>query len=434
MKIAFISYEYPPDTADGGIATYVHQSAKMLTQLGHHVEVFAGSRERSGSETEAGVITHRVKSLEQQDFAEPVGRLFAQRHADVSFDVLEGPDYAADAREAVKLVPEIPFVLKLHTPSILLLKLNYDKSHASILQKTYWYVASLLKRISPAWGYSPMGAAHRLHALKLNEIEHSHAFQADEIASPSRSLGKLLIDEWGLDAAKVSHVPYPYIPSEKLLKIPVNTQTNTITFIGRLEIRKGVIDLAQAIPQILQQFPKVKFRFVGAAEDSPNPRLDMRQYLEKMLRSYSHSIEFTGSVAPENVPDILANTDICVFPSLWENFPCVCLEAMAAGRGIVGTNAGGMADMLNTETVGRLIPPHSPKQISQSVIELLANPTLRMQLGQAARDRLLTEYNAQSVSVLQEKSYLRAIKHRQSQGIRFFKHQETILKTTTYAE
>ncbi|MBD2387216.1 glycosyltransferase family 4 protein [Cylindrospermum sp. FACHB-282] len=434
MKIAFISYEYPPDTADGGIATYVYQSAKMLSKLGHQVEVFAGSRERSGSEAEAGVITHRVKSLEQQDFAELVGRLFAKRHGDIGFDVLEGPDYAADAREAVRLVPEIPFVLKLHTPSILLLKLNYDESYASMLRKSYWYVASLFRRIRPAWGYSPMGAAHRLYTLKVNEIERSHAVSADEIASPSRSLGKLLVDEWGLDAAKVSHVPYPYIPCEELLKIPVDTQTNTVTFIGRLEIRKGVIDLAQAIPQILQQFPNVRFRFVGAAEPSPDPRLDMRQYLEKMLRSYSQSIEFTGVVAPKNLPDILANTDICVFPSLWENFPCVCLEAMAAGRGIVGTNAGGMADMLNTEKVGRLIPPHNPEKISQSVIELLANPNLRMQLGQAARDRLLTEYSAESVSALQETSYLRAIKQRQSQGARFRQHQETIHKTTTYAE
>ena len=48
MRIAFISYEYPPDTAAGGIATYARQAAHMLRDRGHAVEVFAASPHRTG--------------------------------------------------------------------------------------------------------------------------------------------------------------------------------------------------------------------------------------------------------------------------------------------------------------------------------------------------------------------------------------------------
>ncbi|MEH2108257.1 glycogen/starch synthase [Nostoc sp.] len=56
MKIAFISYEYPPDTAYGGIATYLYQAARVLQQRGHLVEVFAGSTYRTTTETENEIL------------------------------------------------------------------------------------------------------------------------------------------------------------------------------------------------------------------------------------------------------------------------------------------------------------------------------------------------------------------------------------------
>lgn len=415
MKIAFISYEYPPDTADGGIATYVYQASRMLVQRGHQVEVFAGSGVRSETTLEEGVTVHRIKVSDYKEFAKPIGKIFAERHASVAFDVLEGPDFGADAREAVRLVRDMPLVLKLHTPSRILLELNYYQAKANWVTKSYLYLTSLLKGIRPAWGYAPEGAAYRPLVLKADKIEHSHALQADEIASPSKALGNWLIQEWGLDRSKVHLVPYPYIPSEKYLQIPAQTQTNTVTFIGRLEIRKGVLDLAQAIPHVLQHVPEAKFRLVGAAEPSPNPRLDMRQYLEKLLKPYLKSVEFTGSLKPESISDILANSDICVFPSLWENFPCVCLEAMSAARAIVGTDSGGMADMLDSES-GWLIPPHNSEKIASALIELLSHPTKRIELGKAARERLLSEYSGSAIATVQEESYIRAIKRKQAIG------------------
>ena len=95
---------------------------------------------------------------------------------------------------------------------------------------------------------------------------------------------------------------------------------------------------------------------------------------------------------------------------------------MAAGRGIIATNAGGMADMLDEgeNEVGKLIPPRSSAKIAEAAIALLADPKLRMKLGQAARERLVTQYSAERISELQEASYSRAIQRRQLEGKRLY--------------
>jgi len=320
---------------------------------------------------------------------------------------LEGPEFQADAAYAVGLVPNIPLVVKLHTPK---------------------YMLDILGNPIQTWQAKTRVILGTIRQGKLPKLpkpynrytdpEYLHILDADEIAAPSLAIGEKLIGDWHLDKEKVANVPYPYIPSPNLLSIPIQTQTNVVAFVGRLEIRKGILDLAQAIPQILRKHPNVKFRFIGSPWPSPKRGLDMQQYLETRLRKYTKAMEFTGSVALDSIPLMLAATDICIFPSRWENFPNVCLEAMAAARGVVGSSAGGMAEMLDNDNFGRIVPPRSPQKIASAVIELLDNQELRMQLGQAARNRILTEYNTQRIGALQEASYQRAIERRRILGKR----------------
>lgn len=411
MKIAFISYEYPPDTAFGGIATYVYQMAQILHQRGHHVEVFTSSWQRNSSGPEQGILVHRICERDQLAFAERIALVFADRHQITRFDVLEGTEIGASARGAIQQVPDIPLVVKLHTPSFLINQINHIDPPFSL--KLRRFLGALRRGQKPTpfpqWHYD-------IH----QDLERWHTLQADEIITPSHQLGAKLIEQWHLPAERVVHLPNPYTPVADLLDIPVDTCTQRVTFIGRLEIRKGILELAQAIPQILRQFPQTKFRFVGAALPSPQPGLTMQEYLERQLWHWRQSLEFTGAIALDRIPDVLASTDICVFPSRWENFPNVCLEAMAAARGIVGSKAGGMADMLDGGQAGWLVPPCDSKVLATAIVSLLQDPELRMQLGKTARDRVLATYNQQQIGQLQEASYVRAIQRRQTIGLRTF--------------
>jgi glycogen(starch) synthase len=404
MKIAFISYEYPPDTGGGGIATYVEQAAKMLQNRGTLVEVFTASHYRSGVEIEAsGVKIHRIQLENKKLFANEIAPVFAERHALVKFDVLEGPDFCADAAGVIRLIPEIPLVVKLHTPNGICRQVQ----------------AATITEFLPKLRAN-LGAWHQwLNPGSIENIEKRHAHDADVIAAPSNLIAELLIKPWKLDHQKVDIFPLPYIPSAELLSIPIEQRAGqVITFIGRLEIRKGILELAQAIPDILKHCQDAKFRFVGKAGLSPDPKQNMQEYIEKLLHPYCYSLEFVGPVPNTQIPFILGQTDVCIFPSLFDSFGLVCLEAMAAGRAVIGSITSGMVEIINTDAVGRLISPNSPQQITQSTIELLQNPELRVQMGIAARERILQEYNLERIGDLQEKSYQIAIETRQRLGTR----------------
>lgn len=411
MRIAFISYEYPPDTAVGGIGTYVHQAAAMLSKRGHSVEVFAGSLSRDATYEDGQVLVHVIKTERSDSFNELAGRAFAARHHAARFDVLEGPEYEAGAVEAIRLVPDIPLVIKLHTPYYMIRQMNSSsadqvKENTSFVVLAKEYAKSLRRAVSP------------VRRDRMTDREYLHTVEADEINFPSRSIGRKVIREWGLDAGRASHVPYPYVPGPSLLNIPAETNTNTVTFLGRLEQRKGVLNLALAIPMVLKKHPKAKIQFVGKPTPSPDPSMNMREYLQQMLGPYSASVSFIDPVPLTAVPGVLAGTDICVFPSLWENFPNVCLEAMAAARGIVASSEGGMVDMLDYGRFGRVVSPRSPEQIARGISILLADPQRRQVLGLAARERVLSEYSFDRIGPIQERSYLRAIKHRKRLGPR----------------
>ena len=234
----------------------------------------------------------------------------------------KGPEYRAEAREAVRLVPDIPLVVKLHTPSYLLRSMN--TALYSPVRRTLSAAKSLLRRERPFYDYRPE-----------EDIERTHCLQADEIAAPSRTIGEIVAEKWRLDTEKLSVYPLFYVPAAPLLHVPVETQTNTVTYYGRLEMRKGVVDLANAIPLILKRCPQTRFRFVGRALTSPKMGQDMKAFLMQDMAPYAKSVGFHEPVPLEEIPALLSETDICVFPSLWENFPNTCLESMSAARALL---------------------------------------------------------------------------------------------------
>ena len=108
MRIAYISYEYPLDYSCGGIGTYVAQIARMMSRRGHEVEVFVHSPIRNGRLLRDGILEHCIQEADRRNFGIIAGQAFAARHRENPFDVLEGPEFNADARQAVALVPEMP--------------------------------------------------------------------------------------------------------------------------------------------------------------------------------------------------------------------------------------------------------------------------------------------------------------------------------------
>ena len=394
MRIAYISYEFPPDTAVGGIATYVFQITKTMSLRGHEIEVFCASNYRTSHEIIGTIQVTRILCSDRSAF-----HLFVLPFFDISnqkrkFDLIESPEFSADGLSVKLKYPQIPLVVKLHTPWFLIGMIN--NTYLTFYNKAWFIISGLLK----AKLYEPFWQPRK----KESDPDYLITKIADEIHTPSISLGDIVSNQWHIPRNNIHHLPYPYNADQQLLSIPINTATGRITYVGRLEIRKGLVALGKAIIKIIKLRPGVKFRFVGSIQSSPKKGVDMKAYLIGELQGNADSLEFL-EVSSNEIYKIYAETDICVFPSIWENFPNTCLEAMSAGRGIVASSNGGMKDMLADCDGGLLVNPLKKDEIALALLKLIDNPQMRMSLGKNAREKVLRAYNSQLIGELTEQRY-----------------------------
>jgi glycosyltransferase involved in cell wall biosynthesis len=409
VKIALVSYEFPPDTHHGGIATYTAQAARMLAARGHGVEVFAGSDDRQGTWTEDGFTVHRIRceSGGVATFRRRVADVLCPRYEALGgFDVLETPEVNGEAVECLRRLPRLAFVVRLHTPTYLVAQISDPPW--GWLQKARFVLGSLLRRHWPRFPKTSDAA---------DRFERAVAAAADEVVGPSSAIAERVGFDWRLRADRVAMVPNVFTPQRALLQLAPGASEPRVVFVGRLEPRKGVHHLAQAIPAVLRRHPQVRFRFVGRNVYWSAHAMQMQQHIETVCAGCLPSLEFTGEVRQDELPGHLASGAIAIVPSTWENFPNVCLEAMSAARAVIGSSAGGMRDML-AEGAGLLIPPGGPRAIAEAICRLLEDPALVNELALRGRRRVLANYGAQQVAPLQEQSYARAVARRRDAGPR----------------
>ncbi len=400
MRIAFVSYEFPPETGGGGIGTYLAQITRLLAAVGYEVEVFAGTAEKEPSEQLAdGVRVHRIPSAGSLTFRRDVVAPFVARHREKAFTVVEGTDFDAAALDIKLALPRLPYVVKLHTPRFVVDRLHW---RAPTLWQRLRIAAGALRR-----GRWPAGSPGIPSANAA--AEHQALTYADEIAAPSRFIAEAAQSWASLDTERISVFPYPYVPSAELLHIAPGGDHRRVTFVGRLEERKGVLDLAAAIPLVLHKLPALRFRFVGRDMPDPFGAASMTALLRDQLRRYLDRIEFTGARPPAELPRLLAETDILAAPSHWESFGLVCCEGLAAARAVIGAADTGMAEILDGGACGYLVQPRSPEALAEAILRLAHDASERRSLGELGRQRILDHYSAARVLPAQITSYRRAV-------------------------
>ena len=397
MRIGFISYEYAGVGAGGGIGTYVRNAAQMMSLRGHDVEVFCSADYVGQQIQQSGLRVNAIQSS-RDCFSENVRSYFSSRHGHLPFDVIEGPEYGADASGIRTDHPSLALVVRLHTPAELIEHIN--NSFVPISSKARFILGALRRGKVPKlwWQESFENDAERLHTL-----------DADAIASPSDAIAKQLVQDWKLPSENINIVPNAFEPSADLLKLVPTASEQSVLFLGRLEVRKGVMDLAKSIPRVLKVLPNANFTIVGRDLPFPGTNLSVGTMMRRHYRSAKARVTHLDAVENSRVPALLGASAIAVFPSVWEAFGYVLLEAMAAGRAVIGSSSGGMAEIIEDGRTGLLVPPHEPKALADAIIRLLKDPTLRHKMGLAAREHVIAQYNPNRIGPLQEHYYQAAI-------------------------
>ncbi|QXV67504.1 glycosyltransferase family 4 protein [Mucilaginibacter sp. 21P] len=396
MRLGYISFEHPLGQRGGGIGTYVDQVATIMAQRGHDIHVFTGfSGTAYSTKSLKNYVLHLVPAKSIDVFRLAVIPFFEQANDEKPFDAIESAEYGADGISIKKKHFKIPLVVKLHTPSFLVKQLNFTSP--SFTTKARFITGAIVRGRMPKLYWKE----------QLNhDIEKEIYLLADKVSSPSKSLAEIVANKWG--HREITIIPNPYVPPAEIHSLNISQEKDVcrVLFLGRLEKRKGIYYLLAAIPQIIEVNPNIIFHFVGSDQPSYKDSLTVRSLMEKRLHGYKKHLKFDGFIENQQLHNVFSESDLCIFPSLWENFPNVCLEAMAAGRAVIGTNNGGMAEMIDHLKDGYLIEPNSPAAITNAILALAGNPLLRLKLGTAARKKVLANYNAEVIGSMTEQFYL----------------------------
>jgi glycosyltransferase involved in cell wall biosynthesis len=189
----------------------------------------------------------------------------------------------------------------------------------------------------------------------------------------------------------VSMLPFTPTASQKI--------DHSLLFAGRLEKFKGVEYLLYALGAILALFPETILYVAGEGREMAELiSLAKELGIEK-------SVIFLGHLNSTRLAELYSKVTLALVPSVW---PEVCsragIEAMSAGRPVIGSNVGGSSDWLIDHKNGRLVPPKDSKAISDAVIDLFSNPAKLVEMSVAAREKAL-EYDVALHAIRIEKVY-----------------------------
>ena len=155
----------------------------------------------------------------------------------------------------------------------------------------------------------------------------------------------------------------------------------SILFIGGLVKLKSADLLIKAIPIIKKSIQNIRV-FIGGA----GPQEKELKNLVKEL-NIEENVKFLGFVSGDEKYSYYKSADICVFPSVYETFCIVCLEAMACGKPVVASDVGGIPFVVENGKTGFLFERGNVNELAEKVIILLKNKELRKKMGEAGRER-----------------------------------------------
>jgi D-inositol-3-phosphate glycosyltransferase len=186
--------------------------------------------------------------------------------------------------------------------------------------------------------------------------------------------------------------PHDMAEARSILGLPAQP-TPLVLLVGRIEPLKGIDALIRAVAMTRQQHPQLanlEAVIVGGASDQQPDQWNTEQVRLDQIRhelGIAHAIKFVGARPQSQLALYHAAADVVTMPSHYESFGMAALEAMASGRPVIATNAGGPATIITHGVNGLLTPPDNADELAKQLAYVLHDSHTAYQLGMAARQR-----------------------------------------------
>lgn len=396
MNICFLCRTYHQRA--GGVETYTYEMAKELAKQGHKVHIIteAGEEKYFLNHTPDSVKIHKVDfkqwefwgkwkvdklfPLSEMKYSLDLGKKIEEVVDKYKIDIIEAADgYIQGLRYSLSKNKKSPLIMRIH--------------------------GGICALMEDSWWTSSMSA--RIKRKVISSLERKAAISADNVSIVSEDFAARVHKYWGLNDQKFT-VIHNAIDAEEYTAGNKARKDLQVLFTGRLEERKGMEYLAKAIEDVAKVFPDVQFLFAGRNTKCFNN--GSKTWQEYILKHAPHkNIEFLGEVSQTRIIELYQTSTISVFPSVYEPFGIVALEAMACGCPTIATKSGGFTEIIHNNEEGILIPPRDSKALSEAIINLLKDKELRKKFSKNGIAKVKNKFNFNKIIEETLKSYERTI-------------------------
>ncbi len=413
MKILMLTWEYPPRVV-GGISRVVYDLSHRLIKDGHEVTVVTyKDGEAPYFEDDKGVKVYRVDNfmINPNNFIDWIMQM--------NFSMIS---------KASKIIEE---------------QGKFDIIHAHD-----WLVAYAAKTIKESFGIPIVSTIHATEAGRnsgihdevqryINDTEWMLTYESTEVIVNSNYMKNELQRLFGLPFEKINVVPNGintgmFVGVERDYEFRrryAMDNEKIILFMGRLVYEKGIQYLISAMPKILSRYHDAKLVIAGKG--------GMIDELREQVKALGieNKVYFAGYLNGKDVQKMYKVADISVFPSTYEPFGIVALEAMLAENPVVVSDIGGLNEIVQHRENGMKSYAGNPNSIADSILELLFDYQLSANIVRKAKQKVKNEYNwnkiAQDTHFTYQKAICETIADRQRKQLEQEKAQKTKGKEIT---
>ncbi len=378
MRVLMLSWEYPPHIV-GGLGRHVLELAPALASRG--VEVHVVTPRWAGGECleqGTGLTVHRVDPpvepiIDAHTTAWQTNTRLELTAADLCregpFDLIHNHDWlTAFAAAALKRAFKLPLLSTIHATEQGRGRGSLGSDTARAIHSVEWWLTFESWRIVCCSQYM------------AQEVEGFFHAPPDKIDIIPNGVSTEPFDCWEGADLEIFRNMYA-LPDEKV-----------VFYVGRLVHEKGVHVLIEAAPRILAEHPEAKFVIAGTGSMLESLR----------ARAWSLGVGpkvlFTGFISDEDRNRLYKVASCAVFPSLYEPFGIVALEAMAARVPVVVSEVGGLQEVVTHAETGITVYPNSAESLAWGVNHTLAHPEWSAARVQNAYSRVVDEYNWPSIA------------------------------------
>ena len=374
LTVVLVTRDFPPGHG-GGIATFNKNLAEAYAARGNIVHVVTRSPDIDRVDFENGVWIHRLaerqieRSMDAVELRVPqaIWNWSALAHEEVQristhrrVDVVEAPIWDCEG---------IAFLLDRRWPLVTSLQTSLH----------FWLQSHPRHRSDEAWMAS--------FGSPMLALERELMTQADGVRAISAAIRTDIEEAYGFsfDPERLHLVPLGMAPAADI--DPTESGAPVVLFVGRLEARKGIDTLLEAIPRVLDSAPNATFRIIG---DHTLRNEHGRTYAQEFLgstdgRRWADRVSFEGRVDDAKLRSAYARCDLFVAPSRFESFGLVFLEAMRARRPVIGCRVGGIPEVVSADESGLLVNAGATEELAEAILTLLRSEPLRREMGNAGR-------------------------------------------------